>query len=114
MFSGHFCINTKGLSFTLHVFLDKRDEGLAKKIIHWSEHWYFSERSQLNASTVFHLSESTIKRDREIKNKERDRERKKEKERETKREREREREIDKERRERERERKKEKEREKKK
>ena len=62
-FSGYFCINTKRLSFTLHLLLDKSDEGMAKKTIHWTEYWCSSKRSRLNTSTVFHFPESRIKRD---------------------------------------------------
>ena len=74
-FFGHLSITTKGLSFTLHVLLDKFDEALAKKTIHWSEHWCCSERCQLNTSTVFHLPESKIKeRQREKEEREKDNE----------------------------------------
>ena len=32
------------------------------KTNHWYEHWCFSERSQLNTSTVFHVHESNIRK----------------------------------------------------
>ena len=76
------CINTKRLSFTLLLLLDKSDEGIAKKTVHWTEQSCSSKRSRLNTSTVLHLPESKIKkRQREKEESKKDREIERDKER---------------------------------